>query len=185
MIDERTERFTRLVMPHVDAAYRLARWLTRDMAAAEDVVQEAATRAWRFLPALRAPDGRAWLLAIVRRAALDWRARQRGFASLTGEDGADLELEPADPTFPGPSADRGPEAHLLARAEAGQVQAALGDLPEAHRVILLLREVEDMSYAEIAETLALPPGTVMSRLNRARAALRAALIRRQDAEARS
>ena len=163
-------------MPHIDSAYSLARWLTRNGSDAEDVVQEAMLRAFRFIDSLRAEDGRAWLLSIVRRAAIDWRNRQRGQVSLTAEDGGDIEMLPDDPSLHQPVDTA--EMALIAAADRDMVQAAIADLPESYRIILQMREIEDMPYRDIAEAAAIPIGTVMSRLARARLLLRDGLAAR-------
>lgn len=169
MSEERSARFARLLLPHLAAAYRLARWLVRAHEDAEDVVQDAYLQAHRAFDSLRAEaTARAWLLAIVRHSAYGWlRARQRlplheplddaledahVHAAAVGED-------PADPN---------PEALLLRREDAARLHAAVDALPLVFREVLVLREFEDLSYREIATLLGVPAGTVMSRLSRAR-----------------
>ena len=163
-MDDKRSRFEALVLPHLDAAHRLARWLCRSAGDADDIVQEAFVRAWRGFDALRSPDARAWLLAIVRNCHLSALAaeRRRAYEPLTEEQ------EPA-------SAARlpDPESASMERDERRLLQRLIGGLPEEQREVLLLREMEDMSYREIAAVVQVPIGTVMSRLARARAALRA------------
>jgi RNA polymerase sigma-70 factor (ECF subfamily) len=156
------QRFEELVLPHLDAAYNLARWLARDAHDAEDVVQEACMRALRYVASLHGGDARPWFLTIVRRAFYDWLARNRP-AEVVHDDAA---LEQAvDQSTPGP------EQSLMRSDEAKALDDALADLPLAYREVLVLRELESLSYKEIARIADIPIGTVMSRLARARALL--------------
>ncbi|KAB1072495.1 sigma-70 family RNA polymerase sigma factor [Methylobacterium planeticum] len=173
--------FHDVVLPHLDAAYNLARFLTRDADAADDIVQEAFLRAFRAFDGFRGGDPRAWLLAIVRNCARSWaneRARVRALseplAAARPERDAEAEaLEMSDP-------DEGtPETVLLRDSEASVIRRLIAALPEAFREVLVLREFDDLSYRQIAEITATPIGTVMSRLARARQMLGAAW-RRQD-----
>jgi RNA polymerase sigma-70 factor (ECF subfamily) len=163
--DERT-KFELAVLPHLDAAYNLARWLMRDPAAAEDVTQDAILRALTYFPSFRGEDGRAWLLQIVRNTA--WSRLKSCPAGrdipLGGADGAGGGMEVADP---GP----GPEAALARRQDAARLEAALAALPAELRECLVLCELERLSYKDIARITGVPIGTVMSRLWRARKAL--------------
>ena len=158
--------FEETVVPHLDAAFNYARWLTRNAADAEDVVQEACVRAVRFFPSLRNDDARAWLFAIVRNT---WYSRvsRRSSASeaVQLDNTAD---EPADGALD-------PEARLLQQHAVTRVRQALEQLPGDFREVLVLREIEGMSYKEIAEIVCVPIGTVMSRLARARDRLAAVL----------
>ena len=177
--EDAKRQFEARVMPHLDAGYQTARWLTKSPVEAEDVVQEAALRAFRFLSGLRDQSARGWFLTIVRRVAFDRRAKSKGTIGLADAFGEDGEISASDPTFygaPDPSA----EAALIATVDAAEVQTALGGLPEGLKMILLLREVEEFSYEAIAKELAIPIGTVMSRLSRARAQLRSILISRRS-----
>lgn len=155
--DERG-RFERATLPHLDAAYNLARWLTRDEHAAEDVVQEAFYRAARFFPSFRGGDGRTWLLAVVRRASFDWLRKQRVWTAAPfdeQEHGAgDESLNPE---------------HLAARtADRHRLRQALEELAPEFREAVVLRELEGLSYQQIAAVTEVPVGTVMSRLARGR-----------------
>jgi RNA polymerase sigma-70 factor (ECF subfamily) len=164
------ERFESTLLPHMRAAYNLARWLTRSDADAEDVVQEAYLRAVRFFGGFRGGDGKAWLLAIVRNAS-HTRAR------LTGRDAsATVPIDEDTPEMEdgGP----GPEGLLLQEASRQQVKDALEALPVEFREVVVLRELEGLSYKEIADVMEVPIGTVMSRLARARARLRCLLEER-------
>ena len=177
--EEAKRQFEARVMPHLDAGYQTARWLTKSAIEAEDVVQEAALRAFRFLSGLRDQSARGWFLTIVRRVAFDRRAKVKGVIGLADAFGEEGEVTSADPTFygaPPPSA----EAALIAKADALDVRTALDELPEGLKMILILREVDGLSYEEIAKELTIPIGTVMSRLSRARAHLRSVLISRQS-----
>ncbi|MBA2962151.1 MULTISPECIES: sigma-70 family RNA polymerase sigma factor [Ramlibacter] len=162
-------RFERLALPHLDAAWNLARWLTRDEQDAQDVVQEAMLRALRYFAAFRGENARPWLLAIVRNTCMGWLRDNRP-ALLSPLD--DEEDEGAQ--LPAPERD---EPHVAAalRDERAQVNRALASLPVHYREVLVLRELEDLSYRDIATIAQVPVGTVMSRLARARDQLRAAL----------
>ena len=164
--DARTRRFELLAMPHLDAAFNLARWLTGNTADAEDVVQDAYLRAFRYFDAFRGDSFRVWLLKIVRNAFLDWVKDNRS---------SRLVFEPAEETaesYPDPQPNV--EAMLLERVNRETLTALVERLPSEYREVLVLREIEDLSYKEIAEVTGIPAGTVMSRLSRARLALRKA-----------
>ncbi|HME10366.1 MAG TPA: sigma-70 family RNA polymerase sigma factor [Bryobacteraceae bacterium] len=157
--------FEQTVMPHLDAAYNLARWLTRNDQDAEDVVQEAYLRAFRFFDGFRGGDGRAWLLAVVRNTCLTW-LRQRGRKEMVEFDEQAHAAEVPSTT---------PETALLRKAALGSVKDCLEALPVEYREAFVLRELEDMSYKEIADVSGVPIGTVMSRLSRARKRLQSCL----------
>lgn len=150
------ERFRAEVMPHMDAAYRFARYLVGDAAAAEDIVQNAFVRAFRGFPSFHGQAPKAWLLAIVRNCCFDWAKANR---MPLADDNAALE-EVIDPETP--------ETILARKAEAAMVRETVAHLPEPFRETLVLRELEDLSYKEIATLTEVPLGTVMSRLARAR-----------------
>jgi RNA polymerase sigma-70 factor (ECF subfamily) len=160
------ERFRAVMLPHLDAAYGFARWLTRDPVAAQDVAQEAMLRALRYFHAFRGEAPRPWLLRIVRNTWTDMRAK-------SGANDRPLE-EIEDRAAEGPD----PEQSALAGDRRRHVAAALAALPAEAREILVLREIEDLSYKHIASVLDLPVGTVMSRLARAREKLAAELAGR-------
>jgi len=166
-MDDKRSRFEARVLPHLDAAHRLARWLSRSPSDADDIVQEAFMRAYRAFDSLRSPDARAWLLAIVRNCHLSALAerRRRAYEPLTEEHEAQAESASA-----APSPD--PESASIERDERRTLARLIAALPEEQREVLVLREMEDMSYREIAEVAEVPIGTVMSRLARARAALK-------------
>ena len=151
--------FEAVVLPHLDAAYSLARWLTHDPTLAQDIVQDAALRALGYFDSYRGGDPRAWFLAIVRNAA---------YAALRATP-ATTPLEPDDQRHPDPADD--PEATLARHQDHAHLQAALAALPLELRECLVLRELEGLTYKEIALITAVPIGTVMSRLWRARQAL--------------
>ncbi|MGG5822369.1 sigma-70 family RNA polymerase sigma factor [Falsiroseomonas sp. HW251] len=161
------ERFRAVAMPQLDAAYNLARYLLRDPFAAEDVVQDACVRALRGFATFRGGDARAWVLQIVRNRCRDWAEERRRdrtvpIAPIEGADGKKAEPDFADPEAPSP------EQALADADEAAAVQAVVAGLPQPFREALVLRELEEMSYREIAEITGAPIGTVMSRLARAR-----------------
>ncbi len=163
--DSRNRRFELLAMPHLDAAFNLARWLTGNTTDAEDVVQDAYLRAFRYLDAFRGDNFRVWLLTIVRNSFLDWLKDNRSGRQLFQPVPPDLEW-----TDPAPSA----EAMLLDRVDSETLSALMAQLPAEYREVLILREIEDLSYKDIAAVTGVPAGTVMSRLARARLALRRA-----------
>lgn len=163
---ENRTRFERTVLPHLNAAYNLARWLMRNGDDAEDMVQEAYLRAFTGFGGFRGEDGRAWLLAIVRNTCYTWLRRNRGHDLIAAfeEEAHSSALESLDP-----------EALQLRKADADALHHALDQLPAEYREILILRELEGMSYRQIAEVTAVPLGTVMSRLARARKRLQQSL----------
>jgi RNA polymerase sigma-70 factor (ECF subfamily) len=153
----RPARFDAILLPHLDAAHNLARWLLGNHQDAEDTVQEAYLRALTYFDSFHGEDGRAWLLAIVRHTCFEWLAKNRRYIELPVE-----HLELARDT--GPS----PEALQLRSADRAAVQRGLEALPPEYREVLVLREMEEMSYKQIARVTEVPIGTVMSRLARAR-----------------
>jgi len=157
--------FEETVLPHLDAAFNYARWLTKNGADAEDVVQDACVRAVRFFPSLRDGDPRAWLFAIVRNSWYSRVTRRAGMETRPLDSATD---DPADGAL-------NPEARLLQQRDVARVREALEQLPADFREVLVLREIEGMSYKEIATIVQVPIGTVMSRLARARDRLSAVL----------
>ena len=170
------EEFERLILPHLDAAYNLARWLMRNRDGAEDVVQDAMLRAQRYFPSFRGRNERAWLLQIVRNTA---------YASIKAT--TDRRVVPLDndeeseaaQVFADPGDD--PETALMREQDRRTMNDLLGALPIELRECIVLRELEDLSYAEIARITEIPIGTVMSRLWRARRLLQRAGDARKDA----
>ena len=158
--------FEKEVLPHLDSAYNLARWLTHNQHDAQDVVQEAYVRALRFYGGFRGGNVLAWLLQIVRNTFYTWLEQNRPKHPTIEFD---EQLFGADPCAPNP------EQALLQNDRANLLRQALAKLPESFREILILREFENMSYKEISEVTGMAPGTVMSRLSRARCALRQSL----------
>jgi RNA polymerase sigma factor (sigma-70 family) len=176
-MDERRHRFEALVLPHLDAAYRFARWLSRSPSDADDLVQEAVLRAFRGFDALRGSDVKAWLLTIVKNCHLTAVKQQqrRGFVPLPEEhDVRDGEAMIA--TTPDP------ENTSVRRDERRTLDRLMSALPKEHREVLVLREIEEMDYREIATVTNVPIGTVMSRLARARAALKAVWLKEAEGE---
>jgi RNA polymerase sigma-70 factor (ECF subfamily) len=154
------------MLPHVDAAYNLARWLAGSAQDADDVVQEACLRALAFFDGFHGEDGRAWLLAIVRNTCYDWLRKNRRNAQLaTPTDDLDWAVDTAPD----------PEEEQLRSADREMVRQGLEALPADYREVLVLRELEGMSYKQIARVIDAPIGTVMSRLARARKRLMCAL----------
>jgi RNA polymerase sigma-70 factor (ECF subfamily) len=165
-----TPQFEDVVLPHLDAAYRLARWLVRNEHDAEDVVQEASLRAIKYFRTFGGQNGRAWFLRIVRNSCWTWRAQ----ATRTSTEVFDEQQHD------GTQVTRDPETLLLHAADASLVDEILGSLPGRLRELLVLRELEGLSYRELADVLDVPIGTVMSGLSRARQAFRRALEIRQQ-----
>jgi len=160
-------RFAELVLPHLDDAYGLARWLTGSGTDAEDVVQDACMRALASLESATIERPRAWLLTIVRNAAFTWLAKNRPKAVLLTDD-AQL-LEAAAAKSPGGAAD--PEEALIAAADAAALESAIQALPHLFREVVVMRDINGLSYRDIAAAVGAPVGTVMSRLGRGRALL--------------
>jgi RNA polymerase sigma-70 factor, ECF subfamily len=163
----RRERFEKTVLPHLDAAYNLARWLTRNEHDAQDVTQEAFLRAFRFFDGYQGGNMRAWLLTIVRNTCYTWLHQNRapGSAEVFDEEIHSAEI----------SGSANPEIQVLASADKETLRRALEELPDAFREALVLREIEGMSYKEIADVTSVSLGTVMSRLARGRTRLRESL----------
>ena len=149
--------FEQTVLSNWDAAYNLARWLTRDDRDAEDVVQEACLRAFRFFDSFHGGDSRAWLLTIVRHTCYTWLRKNRAH-----------ELVAFDEELDGVETALNPEELLLQNADQQLLRKAVEELPIEFREVIILRELEGLSYKEIASVTRIPLGTVMSRLARAR-----------------
>ncbi len=155
-------RFEREILPHLDAAYNLARWLAGNDADAADVVQEASVRALSYFDSFRGGDARAWLLRIVRNTFYSWLRQNRG-EETTPFDEAVHEAA---------GTGENPETSTIQRADRARLQRAIEELPVEFREALVLREIEGLSYKEIAHVAGVPMGTVMSRIARARKLLR-------------
>lgn len=163
-MDDKRACFETQVVPHLDAAYRFARWLTGSAADADDIVQDAFLRAFRGFHTLRSEDARPWLLSIVRNChSSAHRQARRGTFVPVPEDSAPEALTSQAP---------GPEAETLQRDGRRTLERLMRQLPSEQREVLALRELEEMSYHDIAMVTGVPIGTVMSRLARARGALR-------------
>jgi RNA polymerase sigma-70 factor (ECF subfamily) len=160
--------FEQVVLPHLDAAYNLARWLVRNTHDAEDVVQEAYLRAFKFFAGYQGGDARAWVLKIVRNTSYTFLEKNRP---------ADLSEEFDEKVHTDTAEQPGAEAALLQSADTRMLREALAELPVNFREVIVLRELEGMSYKEIAEVMGTPIGTVMSGLARGRAQLRDRLLR--------
>ena len=165
-------RFKNVVLPHLDDAYGLARWLTGNRSDAEDVVQEACLRAFHGIGSFSNGNSRAWLLTIVRNAAYSWLLKNRPAAIVMVEDIEGVEL-----ARPSDLAIETPETALIAKIDARLLEAAIAALPAPFRETLVLRDVHGLCYREIAEVTGAPAGTVMSRLARARGALIATMAK--------
>ncbi len=164
-MDDKRRRFEAQALPHLDAAYNLARWLARSPADADDIVQDAMLRAFRAFDGFRGEEPKAWLLAIVRNCCITavTQRRRRSHQPLPDDDdGGAATIDPAPD----------PELAAIRADEGRKLDAVLRELADEYREILVLRELEDMSYREIAAVIEAPIGTVMSRLARARAALK-------------
>ena len=169
----RVSRFEQMVLPHLDAAYNLARWITRNDHDAEDVVQEAFLRAMKYFDGMKGGEARPWLLAIVRNTCYTWLEKNRPSDLVGLEDAGPLA---AEGIAPGQSvSDDNPEVILLQSANRKLVNQALEELPVGFREVIVMREIEDLSYKEIASIAGIPAGTVMSRLSRGREMLKRAI----------
>jgi RNA polymerase sigma-70 factor (ECF subfamily) len=166
---DKQARFEETIMPHLDAAYNLARWLTRNEHDAQDVVQDAFLRAFKFFEGFRGGNSRSWLLSIVRNTTYSWlqKNRKQELATVFDEKIHDIEDTASNP-----------EMLLLKNADHQEIMRAVEQLPVEFREVIVLRELEGMSYKEIAELSDVPIGTVMSRLARARKQLQQSLGQR-------
>jgi RNA polymerase sigma-70 factor (ECF subfamily) len=160
---DKLARFEQAILPHMDAAYNLARWLTRNEQDAQDMVQEAYLRAFKFFDAFHGVDGRAWLLTIVRNACYTWLHQNRAHEMTTTFDEEIHSIE---------SETSNPAALVLQSADHQILRQALDELPVEYREAVVLRDLEGFSYKEIADIVNVPTGTVMSRLARARERLK-------------
>jgi RNA polymerase sigma-70 factor (ECF subfamily) len=173
LVDEQDKlsRFEQSIMPHMDAAYNLARWLSGNDSDAQDVVQDAYLRAFKFFTGFRGGNSRAWLLRIVRNAFYDWLKQNRRQETVESLDEEVHDL--IDETGV-------PDTLLVGKAEHELLHKTIAELPVEFREIVVLRELEGFSYKEIAEVANVPLGTVMSRLARAREHLRTLLVTRME-----
>jgi RNA polymerase sigma-70 factor (ECF subfamily) len=176
MVAGRLPSFEDTIVPHLGAAYNLARWITRNPQDAEDLAQESYLKAFRFFDDFRGVDGRGWLLAIVRNTCLTWLRKENGnepvrmfderihSGILSGAGGVHADAERA----------------LLAQVEANLIRQCIEELPLEYREVLAMRELQEMSYKEIAGAAQVPMGTIMSRLSRGRKQLEAIVAHRMD-----
>src|SRR6202041_706932 len=179
-MDDKRARFEEQVLPHLDAAYRFARWLCYSPGDADDVVQDAILRAFRGFDALRGSDAKAWLLTIVRNCNLPAAKQQqrRAFVPLPEEHDADDGHAMI-------ANDANPECETIISDQKQVLERLVASLSEEHRPVLMLREIEEMDYAQIAAAPNVPSGTVMSRLARSRAALKAKWLQEVEGEPRA
>ena len=168
--NEKRLRFEQLILPHLDAAYNLARWLTHNDQDAQDMVQEAYLRAFRFFPSFRGGDSRAWLLTIVRNTCYTW-LHQQHTNEVFNEEIHDVECDALNPE----------EVHMHI-VDQEQLREALAALPVEFREVIVLRELDELSYKEISAIIHIPVGTVMSRLARARKRLQNYLTAQKNEE---
>ena len=164
-------RFAEVFLPHLVDAFRLARWIAGSRADAEDIVQEASMRAFKNIRGFSGGNARAWVLTIVRNTSYSWLAKNRPKTLVLGDDLDQRTRETIEQEDP-----QTPEAALIAKLDAQEVRNAMASLPVSFREVLVLREIHDLDYRTIAEVAALPIGTVMSRLARARSMLAAAIM---------
>ena len=150
--------FEEVILPHLNAAYNLARWLTRNEQDAQDVVQESYLRAFRFFDGYRGGDGKSWLLAVVRNSSFTWRRHEK---RSSNEPFDEMTHSPRNQT-------QNQEETLVQSSKMSALRTCIEMLPSGFREVLVMRELEEMSYKEISEVACLPVGTVMSRLSRAR-----------------
>jgi RNA polymerase sigma factor (sigma-70 family) len=166
---EKLERFEQAVLPHLDAAYNLARWLTRNEHDAQDMVQEASLRAFKFFDGFHGVDARAWLLTTVRNTCYTWLQQNRRSRVTTSFD---EEIHTVEEDALNPS------ALVLKSGDMEMLKESLEELPDEFREVIVLRDLEELSYKQIAEVINAPLGTVMSRLARARGRLKRILCSR-------
>jgi RNA polymerase sigma-70 factor (ECF subfamily) len=166
--------FEETILPHLNAAYNLARWLTRNEDDAQDVVQEAYLRAFRFFDSFKGGDGKAWLLAVVRNACLTWLHREKG----------KMTPIPFDEATHGSDRAANAERSLMEEARMGTLRNCIESLPLEYREVIILRELEELSYRDIADAASVPIGTVMSRLARARKRLEECVTSRMTRQSR-
>jgi RNA polymerase sigma-70 factor (ECF subfamily) len=164
-------RFAEVFLPHLVDAFRLARWIAGSRADAEDIVQEASMRAFKNIRGFSGGNARAWVLTIVRNTSYSWLAKNRPKTLVLGDDLDQRTRETIEQEDP-----QTPETALIAKLDAQEVRKAMASLPVPFREVLVLREIHDLDYRTIAEVAALPIGTVMSRLARARSMLAAAIM---------
>jgi len=164
-------RFAEVFLPHLVDAFRLARWIAGSRADAEDIVQEASMRAFKNIRGFSGGNARAWVLTIVRNTSYSWLAKNRPKTLVLGDDLDQRTRETIEQEDP-----QTPEAALIAKLDAQEVRKAMASLPVPFREVLVLREIHDLDYRTIAVVAALPIGTVMSRLARARSMLAAAIV---------
>lgn len=180
----RRTSFEAQAVPHMRAAYTLAVWLVRSPYDAEDIVQDAYVRAYRSFDTFNGGEFKPWLLAIVRNRALTFLSQRKRSSNVVSFEDA-FHVEEGDE--PGiariPSSEPTPEQHLIADGERSAVLQALGELPPLFREVIILRELEDLTYQQIADVTDVPVGTVMSRLARGRSKLRDILMARDKKEA--
>jgi RNA polymerase sigma-70 factor (ECF subfamily) len=170
--EDKLARFEQVISPHLDAAYNLARWLTRDAHDAEDVAQEACLRAYQFFDGFHGQDGRAWLLKIVRNTCYTWLEKNRAWRPEAFDEEKHVTVSPA----------AGPDALVQQSEDKQLLRRAVEELPAEYREVIVLRELEGLSYKEIAGIADIPLGTVMSRLARARERLQQGLAGRTNKE---
>jgi RNA polymerase sigma factor (sigma-70 family) len=167
--------FDEVFLPHMAEAYRLARWLTGNSSDAEDVVQDAALRAFRGIKSFGAVNARAWSLTIVRNTAYSWLMKNRPKAVVFADDLSVAEQQELEREGPQRTRMETPEEIVIFRTDADEVQRALAQLPAQFREVIVLREMNQLNYRDIAEITNVPIGTVMSRLSRGRQLLTALL----------
>jgi RNA polymerase sigma-70 factor (ECF subfamily) len=185
VLDEETKarQFRELALPHLDDAYNFARWLTRSAVDAEDVVQDAYMRAFQYFGGFNGVNARPWILAIVRNSYLAWLRKARPQAAVPLDDFLESKGELRLDALDWSNAEQSdPESALIRKLDAAAVQTLIAALPNPFREALVLRELEDLSYQQIADVTGVPIGTVMSRLARARGLLQKAWLHYQEKE---
>jgi RNA polymerase sigma factor (sigma-70 family) len=175
-VEETRARFAALVLPHLSDAYSLARWITGNRADAEDVVQDACVRAFRAVWSASDGNGRAWTLSVVRHAAYSWLRKNRPVTLVAVDDLEEAETEQVSSWD---SDWETPESALIAKLDSESLEAAIAALPAPFRETMILRDVQALSYREIAEVTGVPIGTVMSRLARGRRRVMRAIARKR------
>lgn len=176
--DSKQARFEREVLPHLDAAYNLARWLMHGSEDAQDVVQEACLRAYKYFDGFHGGNAKAWLLKVVRNSCYDWWSDHPRTESMSVDEDGRLDPEHERALAEAGHGYPSPDARLIAKAESALLTESLAALPPEFREVLVLREIEELSYKEIGQIAGIPLGTVMSRLARGRALLQKRVLAR-------
>lgn len=176
-VDDKRARFEREMLPHLDAAYNLAHWILKGSDDAQDVTQEAFLRAFQYFDSFRGENAKAWLLSIVRNSCNTWLRTRPKMESMSADEEGHSNPEHERALAAAGSDLPRPDERLMQQADRQRLNESLQSLPTGYREVLVLRELEELSYKQISDIVGVPIGTVMSRLSRARALLLGVLAR--------